>query len=144
MRVLLATDGSNGAQAASKMLSSLPFEADSEINVLAVTDAATQNRVAEIHASAREAQPHSRGSLRFSTRPGNPSNVILNVAEGTRTELIVVGASGHTSLERFFIGSVAERVARHSTIPVLVVRPPARELRAVILAFDNSPDSDVA
>ena len=144
MRVLLATDGSNGAQAAAKMLAGLPFEADSEIHILAVTEAAAQNRVAEIQAAAREALSHSSAALRFSTHAGSPADVILNVAEESGAELIVVGASGHTAIERFFIGSVAERVARHSNIPVLVVRPPAREIRTVILAVDNSPDSDIA
>jgi nucleotide-binding universal stress UspA family protein len=144
MRVLLATDGSNGAQAAAKMLAGLPFESSSEIHVLAVCDAATQSRVTDIHASAREALSHSSAALRCSSRGGNPADVILTVAEETGAELIVVGASGHTAIARFFIGSVAERVARHSNIPVLVVRPPAREIKTVILAVDNSPDSDIA
>src|SRR5689334_20747847 len=94
MRVLLATDGSNGAQAAAKMLAALPFEADSEIHILAVTEPATQNRVNEIHAFAREALSHCSASLRFSTHGGNPADVILNTAEETGAELIAVGASG--------------------------------------------------
>nr|WP_269798862.1 universal stress protein [Methanothrix soehngenii] len=35
--------------------------------------------------------------------------------------IIVIGAIGRTGLNKFLLGSVAEKVVRHSKIPVLVV-----------------------
>lgn len=48
---------------------------------------------------------------------------ILNRAAATGAGLLVVGSTGRTGLDRLLLGSVAENVARLSTVPVLVVPP---------------------
>jgi len=53
---------------------------------------------------------------------GNPANSILEFAEKEGIELIVMGTLGRTGLDRFLLGSVAEKIVRHSKIPVMVVR----------------------
>ncbi|MCC4768300.1 universal stress protein [Methanosarcina sp. DH1] len=53
---------------------------------------------------------------------GHPSNEIINFAENNNADLIVVGTLGKTGLDRFLMGSVAEKVVRGSKVPVLVVR----------------------
>ncbi len=53
---------------------------------------------------------------------GHPSNEILNFAENNNIDLIVMGTLGKTGLDRFLMGSVAEKVVRNSKVPVLVVR----------------------
>lgn len=53
---------------------------------------------------------------------GNPSSVILEFAENNSIDLIVIGTLGKTGLDRFLLGSVAEKVVRGSTVPVMVVR----------------------
>jgi nucleotide-binding universal stress UspA family protein len=50
---------------------------------------------------------------------GSPEKVILEVAESKRADLIVMGTHGRTGLGHFFLGSVAERVVRNATCPVL-------------------------
>ena len=47
---------------------------------------------------------------------------ILEAAIGWKADLVVVGASNATSLERFLLGSVSRAVVHGSTLPVLVVR----------------------
>ena len=47
---------------------------------------------------------------------------ILEAAIGWKADLVVVGASNQTSLERFLLGSVSRAVVHGSTLPVLVVR----------------------
>lgn len=47
---------------------------------------------------------------------------ILEAAVGWKADLVVVGASNATSLERFILGSVSRAVVHGSTLPVLVVR----------------------
>jgi nucleotide-binding universal stress UspA family protein len=46
---------------------------------------------------------------------------ILSCAKQFNADLIVLGTHSRTGLDRFLMGSVAENVVRHSTIPVLVV-----------------------
>ena len=50
------------------------------------------------------------------------SRVILDVAAERRAGLIVIGAHGGGRLDRMFVGSTAERVVRHASCPVLIVR----------------------
>lgn len=58
-------------------------------------------------------------------RDGVPFREILKAAGEVSADLIVLGTRGYTGLDRFMIGSVAERVARKAPCPVLIVRPKA-------------------
>jgi nucleotide-binding universal stress UspA family protein len=51
---------------------------------------------------------------------GEPVQVILDRARGA--DSIVMATMGRTGLGRLLIGSVAERVVRHSPVPVLSLR----------------------
>ncbi len=53
---------------------------------------------------------------------GNPAEEIINAAAEGGFDLILVGIRGRSAVRRFLIGSVADRVVRHATVPVLVVR----------------------
>lgn len=53
---------------------------------------------------------------------GHPSNEIIDFAEKNNIDLIIMGTLGKTGLDRFLMGSVAEKVVRNSRVPVLVVR----------------------
>jgi nucleotide-binding universal stress UspA family protein len=53
---------------------------------------------------------------------GHPSEEIIDFAEHNDIDLIVMGTLGKTGLNRFLMGSVAEKVVRNSKVPVLVVR----------------------
>ena len=46
---------------------------------------------------------------------------ICDYADHHGVDLIVIGTHGRTSVNRLLIGSVAEKVVRHATCPVLVV-----------------------
>jgi nucleotide-binding universal stress UspA family protein len=48
---------------------------------------------------------------------------IIDLAEKTENGLIVMSSHGGTDISRWLIGSVTERVVRHSNGPVLVIRP---------------------
>jgi nucleotide-binding universal stress UspA family protein len=78
---------------------------------------------------------HARQRLRESARrlvgrdvatvvrvvPGSVAAQILNVAKSEDVDLIVISTHGTTGLRRILGGSVAERVARMATCPVLTV-----------------------
>ncbi len=53
---------------------------------------------------------------------GNPAEEIINAADDGHFDVILVGIQGMNPVKRFFIGSVADRVVRYATVPVLVVR----------------------
>jgi hypothetical protein len=53
---------------------------------------------------------------------GHPVEEIIKRAEDLEADLIVVGTHGRAGFKRAMIGSVAERIVRHATCPVLVVR----------------------
>ena len=53
---------------------------------------------------------------------GTPANAIVEAARTDGADLIVVGTHGRTGFERILLGSVAERVVRTASCPVLTVR----------------------
>lgn len=53
---------------------------------------------------------------------GNPAEEIVRVAEEQSVDLIVMGTLGRSGIEKFLLGSVADKVIRSSRIPVLTVR----------------------
>jgi nucleotide-binding universal stress UspA family protein len=55
------------------------------------------------------------------TIEGIPQYEIRNVARSKKADMIIMGTHGRTGLKHLFMGSVAEYVIRHSSIPVLVV-----------------------
>ena len=52
---------------------------------------------------------------------GKPFETILKVAEEWEADLIVLGTHGRTGLSHLLMGSVAEKVIRHSTKPMLII-----------------------
>ena len=53
---------------------------------------------------------------------GDPAEAVLNVAEETKADLIVVGNKGMTGARRFVLGSVPNNVSHHAPCSVLIVR----------------------
>ena len=69
-----------------------------------------------------------RAGVETEIRSGTPHSTIVEVAEDGRFDLIVMGTHGRGALSRLLMGSVAERVVRLASCPVLTVRlPPATE-----------------
>jgi nucleotide-binding universal stress UspA family protein len=52
---------------------------------------------------------------------GNPSTEILKRSENDGIDLLVMGGIGRSGLDKFLLGSVAEKVVRHSKVPILIV-----------------------
>ena len=57
---------------------------------------------------------------------GSPKTVITKeIAKLVKADLIICGATGHTPVERYLIGSVSEAIVRSAKCDVLVIRTPA-------------------
>ncbi|APR80634.1 Universal stress protein family protein [Minicystis rosea] len=55
-------------------------------------------------------------------REGDPAAEILAVARERRASMIIMGTHGRRGFAHTLLGSVAEKIIRHSEIPVLTVR----------------------
>jgi nucleotide-binding universal stress UspA family protein len=53
---------------------------------------------------------------------GNPADVLVQEAEESGADLIVVGTRGLSAARRALLGSVSTNVVHHATVDVLVVR----------------------
>jgi nucleotide-binding universal stress UspA family protein len=51
----------------------------------------------------------------------NPWHAVLAVAEREKADLVVMGTHGRKGLPHMLLGSVAEKVVRTATLPVLIV-----------------------
>ncbi len=61
-------------------------------------------------------------NLTFTSKEGRPSRVIRKTIDEEGVDLVVMGTSGKHGMDRFLLGSVAEKVVRTASCPVLVVR----------------------
>jgi len=52
---------------------------------------------------------------------GDPGDELLRLSSETGMDLLIMGSVGRTGLTRFLLGSVAEKVVRRSTVPVLLI-----------------------
>lgn len=68
-------------------------------------------------------------------RSGNPAEEIKRFAEQEHVDLVVMATHGRTGLRHVFMGSVAEKVVRLSSVPVLTVKP--RPLRENVLKRED-------
>lgn len=57
-------------------------------------------------------------------REGRPAAEILGYADEIDADAIVAGTHGRSGIERRVIGSVAERLVRHASCPVMTIRLP--------------------
>ena len=60
--------------------------------------------------------------VRKVTIDGHPHTGIAEFAENNQVDLIVMSTRGQSGLSRWSMGSVADRVVRGATVPVLLVR----------------------
>ena len=60
--------------------------------------------------------------LSFRSVEGSPVNVILKTIDEEDVDLVVIGSSGKTGLDKFIMGSVASKVVNSAKCSVLVIR----------------------
>jgi nucleotide-binding universal stress UspA family protein len=84
---------------------------------------------AQLERIVKRALPGKAGAkVEARTVIGDPYQRIMAAARGT--DLIVMSTAGRTGLSHLLIGSVAEKVVRHSGTPVLTLRPEAAKKMA--------------
>lgn len=163
MRILFATDGSPSADAALDALLALPLRPDDHVTVLAVPvhpyagvgfDGAGVALAEVVQQEAEAAQRVADGTRERIAAKGIPASArveeggvaetIIETAEAERAGLIVMGSRGLGRFAGALLGSAARAVARHSPIPVLVVRDRRTAPTRILVATDGSEDAQAA
>lgn len=156
MRILVATDGSRDAAAATAFLRELPLPAFSKLLIVTAvsfpTFAFEPPPVREFKGSVLEDARRVVDEARATLAPrgfdietdvviGNPKHEISRIAGEWNADLVVLGARGLGRIKRFLLGSVSLAVARHASCPVLVVKGRPRKLGSILVGMDGSEDS---
>ncbi len=165
MKIVLATDGSADAEYAAQFLSRIPHHEPMELTVVttvfipevAASSASDswlpefkqeqQDTVLEHFEHIKTMFEGADVELRHTIATGHVGHSITEAAEAAGADLIVLGAKGHSAVNRILLGSVSDFVATHATCSVLVVRrqegDTAENIR-VTIAHDGSTASDAA
>ncbi|CAB4938253.1 unannotated protein [freshwater metagenome] len=91
-----------------------PTDVQWAINPREDVDATLEEAATEARALGVEVELHAR--------QGDPADAILDVAEETGADLIVIGNKGLTGAKRFLLGSVPNKVSHHAPCSVLIIR----------------------
>jgi nucleotide-binding universal stress UspA family protein len=141
-RILVTTDGSEGAKAAAEHAVEIAEKNSAELHVLYVIDigvdaslSSVSDLMGQLESSGKlekigenateeiEKMVENRGvDSKVAIERGIPHKEIKVYADEEEIDMIVMGTEGRTGLDRMLLGSVAEKVVRSSDVPVLTVR----------------------
>ncbi len=164
MRVMLAFDGSAGAEAARDLVAHLSWPAGTAISVVAALERgsdlfgvrefgvtphdaheAEEMLVADLQDSLRQAAEPLRAPSRIVDTKvvrGRPASALLEEAAALQPDLLVIGTRGHGPLASILLGSVSAEVVDHAPCPVLVARGSA--VHGMVVAVDGSESAQRA
>ena len=138
-RILVATDFGPAAEAALTYGRALAKNFGATLTVMHVAEnfflratiadphalkAAVARRLEERLTAEDRRALHARAVLETSDQP---ADAITTYAKQAEIDLIVMGTHGRDGLAHFLVGSVAERVVRTASCPVLTVKHPEHE-----------------
>jgi nucleotide-binding universal stress UspA family protein len=142
-RIVVGTDGSETAAEAVRQAIDLAKLAGAQLSIVSafapVPDRKVKDQQREAPADVQyEIGPREdvnlvldaaaadarKEGIEVQTHPveGDPGEAILNVAEETKADLIVVGNKGMTGARRFLLGSVPNNISHHAPCSVIIVR----------------------
>ncbi len=146
MKILLATDGSDNANASIDYLLSFPLPQGSEIILLTVIDKEVYQskkkadlnaeQLALLHQTKQLLRDNARQLLAADAqrlaqagrsctsliRTGHPAREIVRIAKKRDVDLVVVGSHGLGRIKRFLLGSISDQVLAYAPCSVLIVK----------------------
>ncbi len=140
LRILLPLDGSETAENILAALLPLRERKPLFLTLLAVVTGKPSGAAMKVYLSkAAAALRRPRVEVRTELGLGDPASEILAHARSGRSALIAMSTHGRTGVRRLLMGSVTEKVLRHSPIPLLACRPGSRmEGWNHVVALDGS------
>ena len=142
-RIVVGTDGSETAAEAVRQAIDLAKMSGATLSIVSAYEPVAKSRVEVEQLDAPADVAHEFGpredvnlvldtaaaaarkeGVEVQTHPveADPAEAILNVAEESNADLIVVGNKGMTGARRFLLGSVPNNVAHHAPCSVIIVR----------------------
>lgn len=142
-KILVATDGSSCSRLAVCYAVGLAKLSAAELIALYVVDIKTgcgleqcitvttpkREAIMKLHERGERAVKYaeaqaSKEGVRIVKRlvEGHPAEEITRVARDESVDLIVMGTLGLSGIKKYLLGSTADKVVRHSRVPVLTVR----------------------
>jgi nucleotide-binding universal stress UspA family protein len=150
MKILLATDGSDGAGAAAKSVAGRPWPSGSQVKIVSAVELLMPENAIDVSLSApvypaslleevwsdarnraHDAVAEAQKTLAAAgmkivdgetTPEGDPRIVLLDLEKEWGADLIVLGSHGRRGIDRMLMGSVSESVALHAHCSVEVIR----------------------
>jgi nucleotide-binding universal stress UspA family protein len=142
-QIVVGTDGSETAGKAVLQATELARQVGASVSLVSAYEPVSGNRLREekrevpkdlewmvnpredVEATLKDAAENVSGAgVKVDTfaREGDAADAILDVAEETNADLIVVGNKGMTGTKRFLLGSVPNKVSHHAPCSVLIIR----------------------
>jgi nucleotide-binding universal stress UspA family protein len=142
-RIVVGTDGSDTAAEAVRQAIDLAKLSSAQLSIVSAYEPVSKRRVegeqldapadVQYEIGPREdvnlvldaaAATARKEGVEVQTHPvqADPAEAILNVAEETKADLIVVGNKGMTGARRFLLSSVPNNVSHHAPCSVIIVR----------------------
>jgi len=141
--IVVGTDGSETANEAVRQAVELASQVGAKLEIVSAFQPVSTARLREegrhappdvewmvnhredVDNTLEEAADNARGAgvdVMVFARQGDPADAILDVAEETGADLIVVGNKGMTGAKRFLLGSVPNKISHHAPCSVLIIR----------------------
>ncbi|WP_135823809.1 universal stress protein [Halorussus ruber] len=135
--ILVPTDGSEGAGAAIGPAVDIASTYDASLHALSVVNKAAMGfdvrsdaNLDSLEEAARtaldtveeRATEASVSAVETSVEYGTPYREIRSYVDEHEIDLVVMGTQGRSGIERYLLGSVAEKTVRTSPVPVMTVR----------------------
>lgn len=139
-RIVIATDGSDGAGQALEQGFSLASDVGAEVSVVYVQPGPSsflgapyyQDVITEEARHARTVIEDAKlrasrygAEVEYKVLEGDPVDTVLELARSRDADLVVVGSRGLGTLSSVVLGSVSRAILRQADRPVLVARTPA-------------------
>jgi nucleotide-binding universal stress UspA family protein len=141
--IVVGTDGSDTAAQAVRQAVDLAGAVGAKLELVSAYSPVSEQRLSEerrqapedlqwaispredVDATLESAAEVARGAgvaVDIYPRQGDPADAILDVAEESNADLIVVGNKGMTGAKRFLLGSVPNKISHHAPCGVYIVR----------------------
>jgi nucleotide-binding universal stress UspA family protein len=140
--IVVATDGSDTAAQAVRQAVDVASALGAKLELVTAYAAVSEQRLRserreapadvratnprqEVESSLAEAAEEARAAgvdVTTTARQGDPADVIIEVAEERKADLVIMGNKGMTGAKRFLLGSVPNKVSHHAPCSVLIVR----------------------
>jgi nucleotide-binding universal stress UspA family protein len=137
-KILVATDGSEHGSRAAKVALELGKISGGKVTAIYVADTNRTSHLPDdmllfsirelLLKEGKEALKHVETLAKHMgvacegvVLEGNPGSEIVNYAQSAGMDIVIMGAVGRTGLDKFLLGSVAEKVVRSSKVPVLTI-----------------------